>query len=256
MALHQMLSAIQKITNQRDYSSKDATSAFRKFQLELIRTGHKLTEPADLKAAMEGLELGAQIALSTNNLEMFDRTVIQLKQYYLIEAVARTSTQREHLMGLYLMYLLTESRLGDFHVEIELLSFADLESKFIKYPLTVEQLMMEGSYGQIIQSKAEQPNKTYSALMNKLEETVRDEIAASLECVHDDIPLDDALRKLSFQNAENLMHYAKTNGLKWTVDEKTNTLHFKPTEVKAQTIDAVVCARDMLEFTRNIETIV
>ena len=203
-----------------------------------------------------GLELGAQIALSTSNLEMFDRTFIQLKQYYLIETVAKASKQRQHLMGLYLMYLLTENRLGDFHLEIELLSFDDLEDKYIKFPMTIEQLMMEGSYGEIIKLKSDQPNKTYSALMNKLEATVRNEIAASLECVHDDIPLKDALQKLSLNNADNLKQYAKTNGLKWTVDEKTNTLHFAPTEVKAQTIDAAVSARDMLEFTSNIETIV
>merc|ERR1712154_304911 len=138
---------------------------------------------------------GAQIALSTRNLEMFDRTFIQLKQYYLIETVAKASKQRQHLMGLYLMYLLTENRLGDFHVEIELLSFDDLEDKYIKFPMTIEQLMMEGSYGEIIKLKSDQPNKTYSALMN--------EIAASLECVHDDIPLKDALQKLSLNNADN-----------------------------------------------------
>lgn len=187
---------------------------------------------------------------------MFDRTFIQLKQYYLIETVAKASKQRHHLMGLYLMYLLTENRLGDFHVEIELLSFDDLEDKYIKFPMTIEQLMMEGSYGEIIKLKSDQPNKTYSALMNKMEETVRNEIAASLECVHDEIPLKDALQKLNLNNADTLKQYAKTNDLKWTVDEKTNTLHFAPTEVKAQKIDAAVSARDMLEFTSNIETIV
>ena len=187
---------------------------------------------------------------------MFDRTFIQLKQYYLIESVAKASGQREHLMGLYLMYLLIENRLGDFHVEIELLSFEDLESKFIKFPMKIEQLMMEGSYGEFSKCKKDQPHKAYSALMNKLEETVRNEIAASLECVHDDIPLQDALQKLNINNADNLKQYAKTNGRKWTVNEKTNTLHFAPTVVKAQSIDAAVSARDMLEFTSNIETIV
>ena len=205
---------------------------------------------------VKGLELGAQVALSTRNLDMFDRTIIQLKQYYLIEDVAKASKDRQHLTGLYLMYLLIENRLGDFHVELELLSFADLESEFIRYPMTIEQLMMEGSYGEIIQKRKEMPKKTYGALMDKLDETVRNEIAASLECVHDAIPLKDALNKLNVNNADNLRQYAKTTERKWTVNEKTGTLHFAPTEVKAQTIDAAVSARDMLEFTSNIETIV
>merc|ERR1712154_557088 len=220
------------------------------FQLELIRTGHKLKSPQDLKAAMEGLEIGAQIAINIRDLMMFDRIMIQLKQYYLISDIGKLSQCRQHLTGLYLMYLLTENRFGDFHVEIELLSFEDLDNKFIKFPMMIEQFMMEGSYGKIIEAKNNLPDKTYNALLSKLEGTVKKEISLSLQAVHDEIPLKDGLEMLSLRDVKALQQFVQQNELKWTVDGKL--IHFAPTEQKQQGIDAVTTAQDMLQFTSNI----
>eukprot|EP01083_Nonionella_stella_P012261 34791_1 len=254
MSLAQLLNTLRENTNQKQQDAKEATAIFKKFQLQLIRTGHKLTTPQDLKAAMEGLEIGAQIAINVGDLLMFDRVIIQLKQYYLIENVRNQSSQRQHLMGLYLMYLLTENRFGDFHVEIELLSFDDLENKYIKFPMRIEQFMMEGSYGEIWNSRDHQPDKTYTVLMSKLEQTVRDEIAESLQCVHDQMPLKDALEMLKLNNPQSLQQYIKTKELKWSITN--DTLTFAAIKAKEQKIEAVVTAKDMLEFTNNIETIV
>eukprot|EP00483_Globobulimina_turgida_P005341 UN05351 len=221
MSLQEQLGILRTIITQKQQNPKQATAAFKKFQLQLIKTGHKLNTTNELKIAMEGLEIGAQIAINVRDLVMFDRVIIQLKQYYLIQEISKLSSHRQHLMGLYLMYLLTENRLGDFHVEIELLSIHDLENKYIKYPMLIEQFMMEGSYGKIIESKRNKPDKTYSALINKLEQTVRNEISLSLQCVHDEIPLQEALDMLSLNNPDTLKQYIKTNQLNWTLHGDT-----------------------------------
>eukprot|EP00488_Nonionellina_sp_1-RS-2012_P002142 TRINITY_DN3955_c0_g1_i1.p1 TRINITY_DN3955_c0_g1~~TRINITY_DN3955_c0_g1_i1.p1 ORF type:complete len:115 (-),score=18.63 TRINITY_DN3955_c0_g1_i1:109-453(-) len=83
--------------------------------------------------------------------------------------------------------------------------------------MLIEQFMMEGSYGEIWKSRDHQPDKTYTVLMSKLEQTVRDEIAESLQRIHDEIPLKDALEMLKLNNAQNLQQYIKTKDLKWTV---------------------------------------
>ena len=51
MSLANQLQALQKLTNAKQQNVKEATIAFKKFQLELIRNGHKLNKPQDLKAA-------------------------------------------------------------------------------------------------------------------------------------------------------------------------------------------------------------
>eukprot|EP00484_Ammonia_sp_Unknown_P023899 CAMPEP_0197037526 /NCGR_PEP_ID=MMETSP1384-20130603/14714_1 /TAXON_ID=29189 /ORGANISM="Ammonia sp." /LENGTH=254 /DNA_ID=CAMNT_0042467839 /DNA_START=49 /DNA_END=813 /DNA_ORIENTATION=+ len=254
MSLSQQLASLRQFANEKQQNAREAATTFKKFQLELIRNGHKLNTAQDLQAAMEGLEIGAQIAINTRDLQMFDRVITQLKQYYLMENIGKLSKQRQHLMGLYLMYLLTENRLGDFHVEIELLSFADLDSEFIKFPMEIEQSMMEGSYQKIIDAKSKPPNKTYTILLNKLSETVRSEISKSLQAVHSKMPLKDALGMLSLNDVDTLKQHIKSNDLNWSIDGQT--LHFTPQEQQSQQLEAAETARDMLEFTSNIETIV
>eukprot|EP01084_Bolivina_argentea_P279930 478644_1 len=254
-SLDEKLAELKKLTTQKQQNPKEATAVFKKFQLQLIKVGHKLNTASDLQTAMEGLEIGVQISINVKDLVLFDRVMVQLKQYYLQKELSKLSKMRQHLMGLYLMYLLTENRLGDFHVEIELLSIEDLENKYIKYPMLIEQFMMEGSYGKIIEAKSNKPDdKTYTPFLNKLEQTVRNEISLSLQCVHDKIPIKDALDMLSLNNINTLKQYIKTNKFNWTVND--NTLCFAPIEQQQQQIEATVCAKDMLEFTNNIETIV
>eukprot|EP01084_Bolivina_argentea_P127150 224937_1 len=233
MSLSSHLQALKKIVNQSQQNQKEARNTFKKFQIKLIKVGHKLTNLNDLKVAMEGLEVGARIAMNMNDVEMFDRVIIQLKQYYLIDKLSSCSSSRSILMGLYLMYLLTKNRLGDFHVEIELLSFDDLENKFIKFPMNIEQFMMEGSYQKIIAAKNNVPDKTYDLFLSYLEKTVRNEISKSLQSVHDKIPLKDALKMLSLNSVDDLKQYIKNEKHNWAVNVNSQTLQSAPTEEKA-----------------------
>ena len=51
MSFAKQLEELQKVANVKQQNPKEATSAFKKFQLELIRHGHKQNSPQDLKAA-------------------------------------------------------------------------------------------------------------------------------------------------------------------------------------------------------------
>lgn len=56
---------------------------------------------------------------------------------------------RQHVVGLYLMHLLVENRLAEFHSEVELLAPGDRESTFIAFPLQLETFLMEGNYTKV-----------------------------------------------------------------------------------------------------------
>lgn len=53
---------------------------------------------------------------------------------------------RRHVLGLHLMHLLVEARLGELHCEVEALHAGDAASPFIAYPLSLETWLVEGSY--------------------------------------------------------------------------------------------------------------
>ncbi|ETO05425.1 hypothetical protein RFI_31972 [Reticulomyxa filosa] len=96
---------------------------------------------------LEGLECGAIVAISNKNLELFERVLQQLKQFYSSKFLfyfilftlyfkvgkicifLKQSTKRQYLQGLYLMFLLVKNKQEAFHTEIELLEFEDLDVK-------------------------------------------------------------------------------------------------------------------------------
>lgn len=55
------------------------------------------------------------------------------------------------LLGLNLLWLLTQNRVAEFHTELELLSPHDIQNNaFIHYPVSIEQYLMEGSYNKVV----------------------------------------------------------------------------------------------------------
>lgn len=79
--------------------------------------------------------------------------------------------------GLYLLWLLCESRLADFHAVVELLSAEDRASAYVAFSLRLEAFMMEGSYNKVLAARGVVPSQTYLPFLSKLEGTVREEVA-------------------------------------------------------------------------------
>jgi 26S proteasome regulatory subunit N12 len=60
------------------------------------------------------------------------------------------SSLKYELLGLNLLWLLTQNRVAEFHTELELLSPNDIQKNvFIRYPVSLEQYLMEGCYNKV-----------------------------------------------------------------------------------------------------------
>lgn len=54
------------------------------------------------------------------------------------------------LLGLNLLFLLSQNRVAEFHIELELLPVDKiLNNVYIKHPVSLEQYIMEGSYNKV-----------------------------------------------------------------------------------------------------------
>jgi 26S proteasome regulatory subunit N12 len=64
------------------------------------------------------------------------------------------SKNKYQLLGLNLLFLLSQNRVAEFHTELELLP-ADIiqTNKFVRHPLALEQNLMEGRYNKIFMAK-------------------------------------------------------------------------------------------------------
>jgi hypothetical protein len=91
------------------------------------------------------------------------------------------------LMGLYLLFLLSQNRIGEFHTELERLDPALLPvgqgegNIYISYPVHLEQYLMEGSYNKVFLLKENVPADAYKFFVEELLLTLREEIAEGIE---------------------------------------------------------------------------
>lgn len=130
--------------------------------------------------------------------------------------------------------MLAQNRVADFHTELELLPAEIIQKNiFIRYPLALEQYIMEGRYNKIFVAKVKytkpiigEPNRTYSIFttfiskanspaeiynffIDTLVDTVKDEIAACLEKSFEKISLGDAGKRLNMRSKTELEQFGK-----------------------------------------------
>lgn len=109
------------------------------------------------------------------------------------------SERKNPILGLYLLFLLAEGRIGDFHTELELV--ADHHDKFIRYSIDLERDIMEGRYNKVWSARQNPPRANYTHLVDKLMITIRNDVASCIESSYENLTVDDAAKLLMFSQA-------------------------------------------------------
>ena len=136
----------------------------------------------ELLLARNTLEIGALWSIQNQDIPSFQRYVAQVKCYYFdYGSLLQESSYKYQILGLNLLSLLAQNRLAEFHTEMELLSPEEQKNVYIKYPIRLEQFLMEGSFHKVFLDKGNVPAKNYSYFIDILINTMRDEIASCAE---------------------------------------------------------------------------
>ncbi|XP_030745789.1 26S proteasome non-ATPase regulatory subunit 8-like [Sitophilus oryzae] len=224
--------------------------------LIFLPTSNITASKQELLLARDVLEIGVQWAIEANNIPAFERYMAQLKCYYFdYQNQLEESTYKYQLLGLNLLFLLSQNRVAEFHTELELLPTEHIQNDvYIRHPLSIEQYLMEGSYNKIFLAKGNVPAKSYNLFMDILLDTIRGEIAACLESAFEKISAKDAARMLYLQSEESLKNLAAKKNWKLGVDR---FFYFTP-EVKKthEPIPSVELAEQAIEYARELEMIV
>lgn len=151
--------------------------------LTFLPTGKEgSVDTKELLLARETLEIGALWSIETRNIPSFQRYVAQLKSYYFdYGSQLPDSPYKYQILGLNLLSLLAQNRLAEFHTEMELLSVEEQHNIYIKHPIVLEQLLMEGSFHRVFLSKGNVPAQNYIFFIDILMDTIRSEIASCVE---------------------------------------------------------------------------
>ncbi|XP_028333964.1 26S proteasome non-ATPase regulatory subunit 8 isoform X2 [Physeter macrocephalus] len=211
----------------------------------LPTTGTKLTKQ-QLILARDILEIGAQWSILRKDIPSFERYMAQLKCYYFdYKEQLPESAYMHQLLGLNLLFLLSQNRVAEFHTELERLPAKDIQTNYL----------MEGSYNKVFLAKGNIPAESYTFFIDILLDTIRDEIAGCIEKAYEKILFTEATRILFFNTPKKMTDYAKKRG--WVLG-LNNYYSFASQQQKPEdtTIPSTELAKQVIEYARQLEMIV
>ncbi|KAM9984768.1 hypothetical protein ACTFIY_009181 [Dictyostelium cf. discoideum] len=207
----------------------------------------------DLVLAREILELISLYSIKIKDIDSFERTFNQLKTYYYdYKSIIAPSTLEYQIIGLNLMRLLAKHKTSEFHSEIELIEFNNLDNPFIKFPLLVEKSITEGSYNKIIQSRSGVPSEYYQVFLDILADSIKEDIANCSEKSFKTLSLKDAEKVLLFNDNNQFQQYIKERN--WKV--QGDVIQFGNNENQSVEIPSLQLIHQTLHYAKELERIV
>eukprot|EP00741_Cyanophora_paradoxa_P002055 tig00000545_g1991.t1 len=226
-------------------------------QLQSLPTAGQKQSPTlqqELLICREILELASMLAIRMKDIPAFERHIAQLKTYYFDYAHLLPPSQRQFpILGLNLLRLLAQNRIGEFHTELELIPVEHHSNVYISHPIMVEQYLMEGSYNKVLNARHEAPAETYAFFMDILLHTVRDEIADCSQQSYDKLPASAARTMLMFNNDGEFREYCAKR--EWTVSNDGWICFARPDADKLE-VPSMKLITQTLAYAKELERIV
>ena len=218
-------------------------------QVKLAMITSTLSE-AETAQAVSALELGVLLAVQAEDIDAFGRTVAQIQPYY----YKGLQTPRHlQITGLYLMHLLVENRLSEFHSELELLTEEQASNPFVSFPVGLERQLMVGIYDEIL--AVQPPDASFQFFLDLTVQTVRDSIADCMEVSYQTLSVQQAAEIMKFSSTQELLDYVQESRDDWIL--QGTQLTFQPAATAgAQDIPSQEWIQQSLAYATEMERIV
>lgn len=225
MSLEQLATKLTESFNSEDYESCHKLLTPIKIQLIehnlLVPSNHSTVNPNDLIITRSILEIGALVAINLSRMNEFSNYIIQLKPFYELENLPNEGNQKNKLLSLYLLLLLTQGDLAMFHIELEnfqnyQLNVDDLENdEFLSIPIKFEKYIIDGDFNKVyetLSSKHKFPCKEFNLFEDDLLNSIRLNIATDLEKVYKELPLENLKLLLFLKEIQETNEFIQTFG--------------------------------------------
>lgn len=215
----------------------------------------QLAQPKEAYVAREVLEHAVLLHLRRNDHAAMERAVAALRPLYYDFPGLPESPRAHTLLGVYLLYLLTENRLADLHAELELMGDAARASRYVRFVVALEQHKMEGRYNKLwAMQRNELPSELFAPYMALLLNTARADIAAALERAYTTLTFDHARQLLGLDSDASLRTFAAERG--WTTRENTIVLRDESAGASVPEINALSLIAQSLAYANELERII
>lgn len=277
MALPKLAGELYQLFENEKYT--ECQSLLPPIKIELLK--HNLLVPLasntetkdqlnDLKIAERILEIGAFSTLLTHDYLGFENFFASLRPFYAstkLHGRNEVNTDSTKILSLYLIYLLTQGDISKFHVELESIynapQFNIDKDKYLQFPIDLERNLMEGNYIKIwklLQSDAELPCKEYQHFTSTLINTLRVEIAKSIEKTTDSIPVSNCKTLMYFPQELSDLAFEEVLRRDLGVEDwefRDGIIYFRQQkELDSAIADSAQTITNVLNYAEQIESIV
>ena len=168
---------------------------------------------AEFELAREVNELEMELSCICKNERAFELSYLQEKPFYFDyikdqNILPKQSDKYLYYVGLYLLFLLSNNRTTDFSTELELLDNKDKDNPYIKVSLDIEQFIVEGNYSHMAKLK-NSTDDNYNYYLNKFDDTIRYQIARSMEKSYENLKWDNAMQLLMLKKENDLNEFIR-----------------------------------------------
>lgn len=277
MALPKLAEELYLLFDQEKYN--ECQQLLTPIKIELIK--HNLLVPStantlttdqlnDLKIAERILEIGAFSSLLTHNYLSFENFFASLRPFYAtpkLHGKNEVDTDSTKIISLYLIYLLTQGDISKFHIELEAIYYAPQfnieKDKYLRFPIDLERNLMEGNYIKIwklLQSDSSLPCKEYQHFTSTLINTLRAEIAKSIEKTNDSIPISNCKTLLYFPQEQSDVKFEEVLNQEVEVEGwvfRDGVIYFSQQKSQDPSLaDSAQIISNVLNYAEQIESIV
>ncbi|CDK28083.1 unnamed protein product [Kuraishia capsulata CBS 1993] len=233
-SLEELTSKLTTAFDGKDYQKCDLLLPAIKIELIknnlLVPTDPDHVNPNDLLVTRSILEVGAIVSINLLNTANFNSFFSQLKLFYGLSQLP-TSNNRNKLVALYLLLLLSQGDLASFHIELEQfvnekMTVDELEQdRFLSVPIKIEKWLIDGDCSKVYEILSQQstkfPCEEFHLFKNNLIDAVRTEIARNMESTYGSLPIANCklllfMQDLTLNDLENFIAergWALTNGV-------------------------------------------
>ena len=165
----------------------------------------------EFELAREVNELEMELSCICQNEKAFELAYLQTKPFYFdyIKGILPNQSEKYlYYVGLYLLFLLSNNRTTDFSTELELLNTKDRSNPYIKVSLDIEQFIVEGNYSHMANLK-NSTDENYNYYLNKFDDTIRYQIARSMEKSYESLDNNNAMQLLMLKNENDLNEFIR-----------------------------------------------
>ncbi|KAL4436448.1 hypothetical protein ABPG74_003014 [Tetrahymena malaccensis] len=223
----------------------------------------KTKNDQELIASRRFHELCILHSIKSKNIHSFESAINYLRAYYENYPQLPASQDRNQIIALNLLYLLSFNKNTEYHSALELVPVEDLHNnQFIQFVTDLEKQLAIGNYSEALLSKNKSPLAHFDIFLDRIFETIRFETARSAEKAYESLSINDAIKLFNLQNADQLKtfsaeqsKYGEEQGFSWVFENNRLVFRHKDSDKKAL-FNSEFLISTALSYAHEIEKIV